>query len=116
MGEKRYSFTILNSGSRRRSTSSPCHFTPEETAPGTHCIGGWADPRTNLEIKKRKIACPCQEPNTNIYCIIIRPTYRIYNYIHLIALPKLRLPHQKASLKTSRLCQKIINYMFEAVA
>jgi hypothetical protein len=37
------------------SASRPGHFTPEETAPGTHSIGGWVDPRAGLNnVKKRK--------------------------------------------------------------
>jgi hypothetical protein len=30
------------------SASRPGRFTPEETAPGTHWIGGWVDPRAGL--------------------------------------------------------------------
>jgi hypothetical protein len=37
------------------SASSPCHFIPEETAPGTHSIGGWVGPRAVLDnVEKRK--------------------------------------------------------------
>jgi hypothetical protein len=28
-------------------------FTPGKKAPGTHCIGGWVDPRTGLEAEAR---------------------------------------------------------------
>jgi hypothetical protein len=28
-------------------------FTPEERAPGTHCIGGWEGPRTGFDAVKR---------------------------------------------------------------
>jgi hypothetical protein len=31
------------------STSRPVRFTPRERAPGTHCIGGWVDPRAGLD-------------------------------------------------------------------
>jgi hypothetical protein len=31
------------------SASRPGRFTPRETAPGTHCIGGWVDPRAGLD-------------------------------------------------------------------
>jgi hypothetical protein len=31
------------------STSRPGCFTPEERAPGTHCIGGWVDSREGLD-------------------------------------------------------------------
>jgi hypothetical protein len=37
------------------SASRPGRFTPWETAPGTHYIGGWVDPRAVLDdVKKRK--------------------------------------------------------------
>jgi hypothetical protein len=37
------------------SASRPGRFTPEETAPGTHWIGGWVDPRAGLDdVEKRK--------------------------------------------------------------
>jgi hypothetical protein len=36
------------------SASRPGRFTPEERAPGTHWIGGWAYPRAGLDdVKKR---------------------------------------------------------------
>jgi hypothetical protein len=35
--------------------SRPGRFTPGEIAPGTHCIGGWVDPRAGLDdVEKRK--------------------------------------------------------------
>jgi hypothetical protein len=37
------------------SGSSPGRFTPGETAPCTHWIGGWVDPRAGLhDVEKRK--------------------------------------------------------------
>jgi hypothetical protein len=30
----------------------PGRFTPGERAPGTHWIGGWVDPRTELDMEK----------------------------------------------------------------
>jgi hypothetical protein len=37
------------------SASRPGRFTPGERAPGTHCIGGWASPRSGLDdMEKRK--------------------------------------------------------------
>jgi hypothetical protein len=37
------------------SASRPGHFTLGERAPGTHCIGGWVDPRASLDdVKNRK--------------------------------------------------------------
>jgi hypothetical protein len=31
------------------SASRPGRFTPGKEPPGTHCIGGWVDPRTSLD-------------------------------------------------------------------
>jgi hypothetical protein len=40
------------------------HFTLRETAPSTHCIGGWVGPRFSLDImEKRKVSCHYQESN-----------------------------------------------------
>jgi hypothetical protein len=37
------------------STSRSGRFTPEETVPGTACIGGWVGPRASLDdVEKRK--------------------------------------------------------------
>jgi hypothetical protein len=44
MGAWRYSHIILLTlalDGGEWSASHPCHFTPRETAAGTHCIGGW---------------------------------------------------------------------------
>jgi hypothetical protein len=51
------------------STSRPGRFTPRERALGTHCIGGWVDPRAGLDdvekildptagLKLRPLGCP----------------------------------------------------------
>jgi hypothetical protein len=46
------------------SASRPCRFTPRESAPGTHWIGGSVGPRAILDaVVKRKISSPCQESN-----------------------------------------------------
>jgi hypothetical protein len=46
------------------SASRPGRFTPGETAPGTHCIGGWVGPSAGLDvIEKRKTSCPYREPS-----------------------------------------------------
>jgi len=38
------------------SASCPGHFTPRERVPGTQQIGGWVDPRADLDaLSKRKI-------------------------------------------------------------
>jgi hypothetical protein len=40
------------------SASQPCHFTPAEGAPGTHCTGGWVGAKTRLDVtEKKKISC-----------------------------------------------------------
>jgi hypothetical protein len=37
------------------SASRPGSFTTRERAPGTHCIGGWVDPRAGLDdVEERK--------------------------------------------------------------
>jgi hypothetical protein len=41
------------------SASRPGRFTPEDTAPGVHQIGGWVYPTASLEAaEKGKISCP----------------------------------------------------------
>jgi hypothetical protein len=38
------------------SASHPSRFTPEERAPGTHCVGGWVGPRASQDdVEKRKL-------------------------------------------------------------
>jgi hypothetical protein len=72
IGEWRYSSThsltsALDGG--EWSASHPGRFTPKETAPDTHWIGGWVGPRTVLDaVVKRKIPSPRQEskPRTPI--------------------------------------------------
>jgi hypothetical protein len=65
--EWRYSSThSLNSGvdGSEWSASRPGRFTPRETAPGAHWIGGWVGPRAVLDtVVKRKIPSPRQESN-----------------------------------------------------
>jgi hypothetical protein len=47
-------FTLALAG-RERSPSRAGHFTPGETVPGIHWIGGWVDPRAGLDdLEKRK--------------------------------------------------------------
>jgi hypothetical protein len=67
MGEWRYSSThsltsALDGG--EWSASHPSRFTPRESAPGTHWIGGWVGPRAILDaVVKRKIPSPLRELN-----------------------------------------------------
>jgi hypothetical protein len=47
-------------------------FTPKETAPGTHCIGGRMGPRAGLDATENKeISCYCWESNSS--CSAIQP-------------------------------------------
>jgi hypothetical protein len=49
------------------SASRLVRFIPTERAPGTHCIGGWVDPRAVLDaVVKRKIASPCRDSNPRL--------------------------------------------------
>jgi hypothetical protein len=50
------------------SASRPDRFTPRESAPGIHWIGGWVGPRTVLDAVVKKIRSPRQEshPRTPI--------------------------------------------------
>jgi hypothetical protein len=34
-----------------RQHHAPARFTPGERTPGTHCTGGWVDPRAGLDVK-----------------------------------------------------------------
>jgi hypothetical protein len=68
LGKWRYSSTFLTLAldGGEWSASHPSHFTPRETAPGTHWIGGWVGPRAGLDaVVKRKIPSPCQDSNPN---------------------------------------------------
>jgi hypothetical protein len=66
LGEWRYSSThsltsALDGG--EWSASRPGRFTPRETAPGNHWIGGRVGPRAVLDAMKRKIPSPRRESN-----------------------------------------------------
>jgi hypothetical protein len=57
--------------------SRPGRFTPKETAPCTHCIGGWVGTRIVLDaVVKRKIPSPRRESNPRIP--IVQPTAQRY--------------------------------------
>jgi hypothetical protein len=55
MGESMYSSTILDvdTDGGYLSASRPSRFTPGDSAPSTHCIGGWVGPRTGLDTVKK---------------------------------------------------------------
>jgi hypothetical protein len=51
-------------GGGKWSASLPGRFTPRETAPGTHSIGGKLGPRAGLDaVAKGKIPSPCRNAN-----------------------------------------------------
>jgi hypothetical protein len=62
------SSTIIDLGSRWRwvLTFMHCHLSPRETAPGTHCIGGWVALIAGLETwrKKKKSLSPNRNQTT----------------------------------------------------
>jgi hypothetical protein len=68
LGEWRYSSThsltsALDGGEWLASRSGS--FTPMETAPGTHRIGGWVGPRVGLDVVvKIKIPSPCRDTSS----------------------------------------------------
>jgi hypothetical protein len=52
-------------------------FTPGERTPGTHCTGGWVDPRAGLDTEARgKILCPRRGSNTDRP--VVQPVVRHY--------------------------------------
>jgi hypothetical protein len=64
MGECRYSSVILDISTDGGEywASRLYWFTPGESTPGTHSIGGWLGTRAGLDtVEKRKISCPCRK-------------------------------------------------------
>jgi hypothetical protein len=58
------------------SGSCPGHFTPGETTPGTHWIGGWVDPRASLDdVEKRKFLTL---PDSNSDPSVVHPIASCY--------------------------------------
>jgi hypothetical protein len=52
-------------------------FTAGERTPGTHCTGGWVDPRAGLDTEVRgKILCPCR--GSNFDRPVVQPVVRHY--------------------------------------
>jgi hypothetical protein len=61
MGEWRYSSTIHMTSAPDGGewpASCPSCFTPKESAPGTHWIGGWVGPRADLDAVEKRIILP----------------------------------------------------------
>jgi hypothetical protein len=52
-------------------------FRPRERTPGTHCTGGWVDPRTCLDTEaRRKILCLCR--GLNLDRPVVQPVAKHY--------------------------------------
>jgi hypothetical protein len=52
-------------------------FSPGERTPGTHCAGGWVDPRAGLDTEARgKILCLCR--GSNLDRPVVQPVARHY--------------------------------------
>jgi hypothetical protein len=47
------------------SASLPGRFTPRESAPGTHWIGGWVDPRAGLDDVEKRKSRPYRDSNSD---------------------------------------------------
>jgi hypothetical protein len=68
-GTGRNSSTLLNLSTRAVEGGEWCashsgRFTPRESSPGTHWIGGWVGCRAGLDaMNKEEISCPCWELN-----------------------------------------------------
>jgi hypothetical protein len=61
MEEWRYTPTILNIGTIAGVewlAARPFRLTPEETAQGTHCMGGWVGPTADLDVMEKKTILP----------------------------------------------------------
>jgi hypothetical protein len=63
-GEWRYTSPSLISAldGGEWSDSRPDRFTYEESAPGTHWIGGWVGPKAALDAANKKKSVPFREP------------------------------------------------------
>jgi hypothetical protein len=61
----------------------PCRFTPGETAPFPHCIGGWMGPRSCLSAMERRKILPLlgiePQPVTRLYTDL---AMHVRNYKH----------------------------------
>jgi hypothetical protein len=94
IGEWRYnsthSLTSALDGSEW-SASHPGRFTPRETAPSTHWIGGWVGPRAGLDTSKRRTPSPRRESNSDN--LIVQPIISRYTDWTIPALILYELEH-----------------------
>jgi hypothetical protein len=113
-GERRYSsysylISALDGG--EWSASRPGRALPREKDPGTHCTGGWVDPRDGLDPgDRRKILCPVGDRTA-----VVQPVVRHYT-AWAIAVPQ--MSHYKninsvgtnttARLSSPPLCQSFV--------
>jgi hypothetical protein len=77
-------------------------FTPGERTPGTHCTGGWVDPRAGLDTEaKGKILCPRRESNPDRP--VVQPVVRHYTAWASPAPSEKLLDFQKNSARSMEL-------------
>jgi hypothetical protein len=58
-----HAMKTLALGGGEWSASCLFHFTPGETAPGTHCIGSWVGQSAALDIMEKRKILSCGESN-----------------------------------------------------
>jgi hypothetical protein len=66
------------------SASRSCRFTPTETVPGTHWVGGIIGPRARLDDTRSEDYLPYR--NSNSYPSVIQPVASRYTYLTTAAL------------------------------
>jgi hypothetical protein len=83
-----YSFTISALDGVEWSASRPGRaLPPGKRTPGTHCTGGWVNPRAGLDREVRgKISCPCQGSNLDrpvVQSVVARPCIERYTCLYI---------------------------------
>jgi hypothetical protein len=82
----------------------PRPLTPRETAPGTHQIGGWVDPRAGLDaVLKRKIRSSCRGTNPRSSSPYPRGIPLRYPFSNIIIYIKQKPNIKKVTVKTTSL-------------
>jgi hypothetical protein len=70
-GERRYSLTSTLEGGEWSASRHGRALPPGERAPGTHCTGGWVDPRAGLDAEGRgKILCLCRGQSLVVQSVV----------------------------------------------